>query len=76
MCIWQPHVALPSAKLMMAALEEGISSHIRLDAWKHFEESGQSLHYVDFATRSMPPRRDQLNKDRDNVIIPNLRLAV
>jgi len=39
MCNWQPHVALPSAKLMMAALEEGISSHILLDVWKHFEKS-------------------------------------
>ena len=42
MRIWQPGVALPSAKLMMAALEEGpgSSSHIRSDVWKPFEKSG------------------------------------
>ena len=42
MHIWQPRVALPSAKLMMAALEEGpgSSSHIRSDVWKPFEKSG------------------------------------
>ena len=40
MCIWQLHVALPSAKLVMAVLEEGSSSRIRLDVWKHFEKSG------------------------------------
>jgi len=40
MCIWQPPVALPSAKLVMAALEEGSSSRIPSDVWKHFEKSG------------------------------------
>ena len=56
MHIWQPRVALPSAKLMMATLEEGSSCRIRSDVWKHIEKSGpmSALQYVDFATRSMP----------------------
>jgi len=36
MRIWQPC----GAKLTMAVLEEGISSHIQSDVWKHFEKSG------------------------------------
>jgi len=39
-CIWQPRVALPSAKLMKTTLEEVSSSRIQSDISKHFEKSG------------------------------------
>ena len=56
MHIWQHRVALLSAKLMMAALEDqgkcsSGSGHIRTDVWKHFKKTGASLHYVDFCNK-------------------------
>ena len=52
MRIWQPRIALPSAKLQCSR-RVALAVYDRMYG-NIFRRAGQSLHYVDFATRSMP----------------------